>query len=152
MMNSKKVYAVQIAPEYQVSPLFCNWEIDMGVWPYIEISGNRDFHECISPEFERAKRAADYWGFETAIEEVWNGESDCYNTICDVLNDYLPREQPYTDTEENRVKRIIKAYRNRAISDDEYFLEILSLAHGKRYTKTCIRGCSTYSEQLYKWP
>ena len=46
-----------------------------------------------------------------AIEEAWNGESDCYNTIRDVLNDFMPREKPYTDKEENRVKRIIKAYK-----------------------------------------
>ena len=48
---NKKVYAVQIAPEFQDSPL------NMGdfpeLWPGIYLTGNRDFHGYTTDEFKR---------------------------------------------------------------------------------------------------
>lgn len=141
-MNNNKIYARQVAPEYQESPLALdNYNLEYTYWEDIELSGNSDFRDHISEEFETACRVCDSWDFSNAIEEVYAGESDVYNTLRDVLNDFLPREKLYTDTEENRLKRIIKAYRSRALSDNEYFLEILSLIKGTRYIRATIRGC-----------
>ena len=152
-MNNNKIYALQIAPEYQESPLVWDmYNLRGTYWEDIEISGNRDFRDHVSEEFETACCVCDSWDFSNALDELWYGESDVYNTLRDVLDDFLPREKPYTDAEENRLKRIIKAYHARALSDDEYFLEILSLVKGERYIKWCIRGCTQSDWQYIYFP
>ena len=152
-MNNNKIYALQIAPEYQESPLVWDmYNLRGTYWEDIEISGNRDFRDHVSEEFETACCVCDSWDFSNALDELWYGESDVYNTLRDVLDDFLPREKPYTDAEENRLKRIIKAYHARALSDDEYFLEILSLVKGERYIKWCTRGCTQSDWQYIYFP
>lgn len=124
-----KVYARQINPEYQESPLF--WS---DVWPEnVVFTGNRHYNEHTIPAWEKLG----------SVEEVIDsyGPEEWYRNITEALNDLVPRddEKGYNTRQVHEWKKLLDEW---DIADDECKAEALSLITGKKYDYTTLRGCS----------
>jgi hypothetical protein len=125
-----KIYAKQVPPEYQESPLF------MEEWPEnVFVFGNRWLTD-------HAGRLED---IKQALEDVYdvcNGWS-CYSKLSDVLP-ARDGGREYTRAERLTLARLAKNYQEYSYnSDDEnaLFCDLLELITGQKYDYTTIRGC-----------
>ena len=127
-----KIYAKQVPPEYQESPLFLGDEF----WPEnVLIFGNRDF-------VDHAERLKDIRQALEDIYDVCNGWSYT-RKLCDVIP-ARDDGREYTRPERLEMARLAQNYMEyRNGSDDEkaLFCDVLELITGKKYDYTTIRGC-----------
>lgn len=124
-----KVYARQINPAYQESPLFLS-----DVWPEnVIFTGNRYYNERTIPAWDKLDN----------VEEVIDsyGPEEWYRNITDALNDLVPRDdgRGYNTRQVHEWKKLIDEW---DIADDDCKAEALSLITGKKYDYTTLRGCS----------
>ena len=123
-----KVYAKQINPAYQESPLYLS-----DVWPDgVVFTGNRDFNKHTIPAWDKldnVERVADSYG-----PEAW-----CKN-VTEALNDLVPRDdgKGYNARQVHKWKKLLAGW---DIADDECKAKALSLITGKKYDYTTLRGC-----------
>lgn len=90
-----KVYAKQVAPEYQESPLFID-----GFFPEdIAVCGNRDYMEHCPEVFERVYTVLSV-GELAEVLEYRNGWKDWYKNITEAITDYLPPEKAKYSTKD----------------------------------------------------
>lgn len=145
----KKIYARQIPPEYQKSPLYWDYNRKDGLdlsesWPEITLTGNRDSCGYKTPLFEDAEKideAADEW----INGKEWTGETV---RIVDALRDYGIEKQngkKWTPRELGEWKRLFQSWdRNPwdGRNAERRLLEALELITGEPYERDTLRGCS----------
>lgn len=139
------VYAKQIAPEYQESPLFLGKEF----WPDgIAVCGNRHFKEHKPEVFERVESALDNGelaeavdGFSGAVDSSYF--ASFYKNVTEAILDYIPPEgrSRYNTREIHALKELFHRYgRGRSSEDQQIFLDVLSIVTGKKWEYRDIRG------------
>lgn len=140
------LYARQIPPEYQESPLF----FGESFWPEeIVCCGNRGYKVHQTDAYEKLMKYA-----EDCADEIENlGHSWSYKNATEVIMDLLPPEhkKSYSTKEIKRWKELIEGYRScRSSEEDDYIVQMLSLITGIKYSHTEIRGrCQGDWQHLY---
>lgn len=131
-----KIYAEQVAPEYQESPLF------MGEWPEnVYIFGNRHFNDHGAEYIENIKNSM--YDAADELKQLQRGQS-YYNSFIDIIEDVLPA--PENGREYSRVERLqwralLLNFDAGAICDDDAITAALELITGDEYDAATIRGC-----------
>lgn len=133
-----KIYAKQVPPEYQESPLFLGDDF----WPEnVHVYGNRDFNE--HGNYSDTVQAIN--NFSEDIDDLrggcgwYTGES-----LERLLQDYFPRENPYTRAERLHALDLVMEFFNaREYSDDERaaVIAFMEMRDGIKYECSTIRGC-----------
>ena len=83
-----KIYAIQVAPEYQESPLFID-----GFFPDdIAVCGNRNYIEHYPEVFERVYTVLSVGELAEVLENR-NGWKEWYKNITEAITEYLPPEK-----------------------------------------------------------
>lgn len=132
-----KVYAKQIPPEYQESPLF------MGDWPEnVFVFGNKWLTDHAG-RLEDIRR-----GLEDIAEEYERLQAGYYQnySLSELLNNYLPRDDRRDYTRAERLKMVQLAndhyfYTNSSDDESELLCDVLELITGQKYDYATIRGC-----------
>lgn len=151
-MENKKVYARQIPPEWQESPLMLFDE-----WPKnLIVTGNRDFQDHTTPEYDQIVNYLDemaddwndacYWYGPYLGNGRWeqhrkhrpelNGEP---YSLRELLHDYgfeRPDGKAWTTKQRHEWRVILENNR-----PDDYITDALELLTGKRWGTCTIRGC-----------
>ena len=144
----KKVYARQIPPEYQESPLFYD------TWPEnVFVFGNRDYNQ-------HAER----------LEEIQRGLEDISTTFDDIRAGYLPGEnlhavlwyhlprddgRGYSRAERLELVKLAKQYTESSAGsydEEQALLLTLELVTGTEYESGTIRGCCQGDWQNIMYP
>ncbi len=133
-----KIYAKQVPPEYQESPLFLGDDF----WPEnVHVYGNRDYKE--HGNYNDTSRALDQLGQD--IDDMrggcgWNAGGNLES----LLQYYFPRENPYVRAERLRVLDIVATfweYRAGSYEERAAVLEIMEMRDGIKYEAGTIHGC-----------
>lgn len=131
-----KIYAKQIAPELQESPLF------MGEWPEnVYIFGNRHFNDRGGEYIENIKNSM--YDAADELKEIQRGRS-CYNSFIDIISDLLPvpeNKKEYSRADRLQWRALLLNFDAGAISDDDATTAALELITGNEYAAETIRGC-----------
>lgn len=145
-----KIYAKQVPPEYQESPLF------YGDFPEnIIVTGNRNFNSHTIPVYDRIldcyDEAAEY------LEELQRCKKDAaYKNVTEIINDYFPareyREKPYNTRDIHRIRVCLELYGTRKYYEGDYILEMLEAITGEAWKTTTIRGCCQSDWQDVYYP
>lgn len=139
------IYARQIAPEWQESPIFLD-----GMFPEsIVVTGNRDYISRTTAEYDRVLDT-----LESSMRKCWKVPG---NTAINA-----PRKPPLTYCSRSRVKfstgniHALKGYFSRygtgsSRDDKEIIARVLSLVTGQPWQWSIIRGCcqSDWQEVFY---
>lgn len=143
MDNNVKIYARQVPPEWQESPLF--WDEDINA----EIYGNKNFKSITSEFFDKLPAALE------DLSCVWdNIQSGAYNGAiwADELNDILPPQgRPEYTREERRDSwpRILNKY---TFIRNDLLCDALELITGKKWSFCTLRGCCQGDWQYCIYP
>lgn len=145
-----KIYAKQVPPEYQESPLF------YGDFPEnIIVTGNRDYNSHTIPVYDRIldcyDEAAEY------LEELQRCKKDAtYRNVTEIINDYFPaleyREKPYNTRDIHRIREALRLYESRKYYEGDYILDMLEAITGEAWSETTIRGCCQGDWQTVIYP
>lgn len=133
-----KVYAKQVAPEYQESPLFID-----GFFPEdIAVCGNRDYKEHCPEVFERIYTVLSVGELAEVLEDC-NGWKDWYKNITEVITDYLPPEKAkYSTRDIGALKKLVLQYAECSRREEDSILcAVLSIVTGQEWDCRIIRGC-----------
>lgn len=126
----KKVYARQISPEHQESPLFWGDEF----WPDdVILDGNRDYKSHTIPAYDHIDRYFDEMAGEWANNQNY--------TIGEILRDYgFTREdgKPWSNQQKHKWRVFLEG--NGPVYESQGMCELLELITGKAWTCTTIRG------------
>ena len=137
-----KIYAIQVPPEYQESPLFFP-----GCFPEnIAVYGNRDLNEHAPEVFTRAREALHSGELLEAWKDINDGGRGYYYNWASALVMLVPPENrgPYTREErKNRWPDIARRYYEARTNDDENraLCDALELMTGEPWDITTIHGC-----------
>lgn len=129
-----KVYARQVPPEYQESPLFYgDWDENVFVF------GNRHYNEH-NERLEDIRGSLD--AIACALDDMRGGygwhKDDNLNTL---LQDYFPRENPYTRAERLQFVQLANAYCGSSSDEIRILRAALELVTGQEWSAATIRGC-----------
>ncbi len=143
-----KIYAKQIQPEYQESPLFF-----VDFWPEnVHVYGNRDYNEH-GNYFDTVQAINN---FSEDIDDIrsgcgwYTGES-----LEKMMQDYFPRKNPYTRAERLHALDLAREFFNaREYSDDERaaVIAFMEMRDGIKYACGTIRGCCQGDWQSIIYP
>lgn len=135
-----KIYAKQVAPEYQESPLF----LDDDFFPdNIAVCGNRQYKERCPDIFTKINAVLEN-GECAEILESKSEWARWYKNITAVIMDYLPPEHKskYATKEIHELKRLVLSYPYcKRIEEDTILCEVLSIVTGKKWSYKQICGC-----------
>ncbi len=144
-----KVYARQIAPEYQESYLLRydaratenHWMDEC--WQGVTLTGNRDFIGIETDVFKRVYsclEAGDLLDELESIEEK-NGYAH-YDTSTQAINDMLyPEKDKYTTMDIHNLKALIAEYQSaNSRNENGIICKVLSVVCGKEYDWKALRG------------
>lgn len=149
-MMSKKVYARQVPPEYQTSPLFYDNEF----WPDgVIVTGNRQYNSHKTPAFEAVTANIDNLADDT--EDIKNNRQGWYKSITEYLNDVFPPEHKkgYTTKDVASWKKIAAEYPNTKNREENALIcRALHLITGKQYHFAIIRGCCQSDWNICYYP
>ena len=140
-----KIYAEQIAPEYQESPLF--WE-DLPENVYIY--GNSRLKGNGAKEIENIKNSI----YDAAAELKYLLRGCLDYSFKRIIDDNLPApeyKKEYSRADRLEWRRLLLAFDSGAITDDDAVTGALELITGKEYAIATIRGCcqSDWSDVIY---
>lgn len=145
-----KIYAKQISPEYQESPLF------YGEFPEnIIVTGNQHFNSHTIPVYDRIldcyEEAAQY------LEELQlHKKNTTYKNVTEIINDFFPaleyREKPYSTRDIHRIRAALELYGTRAYYDGDYVFDMLEAITGETWRAGTIRGCCQGDWQNVYYP
>lgn len=145
-----KIYAKQVPPEYQESPLF------YGDFPEnIIVTGNRNFNSHTTPLYDRIiqcyEDAAEY------LEELQRYKKDAtYRNVTEIINDFFPaleyRTKPYNTRDIHRIRIILEWYGTRKHYEDDYIPAMLEAITGEPWSAGTIRGCCQSDWQNIYYP
>lgn len=134
-----KVYAKQVSPEYQESPLFLGNEF----FPdNIAVFGNRDYIEHCPEVFERVYTVLSVGELAEVLEDR-NGWKDWYKNITEAITDYLPPEKAkYSTKDIGALKKLVLQYAECSSSEEDSILcAVLSVVTGQEWNCKIISGC-----------
>lgn len=139
----KIVYARQIAPETQESPL--EW-FGEG-YNTFSVFGNRDYHESLTDIVERAKNTLLGEELFDELQAIKANDGTAnYESIETAIMDYLPPENggKYTPEQLEKLCSLVENYDcNLTTSHDLQILcDVLTIVSGETYDWTTIRGLS----------
>lgn len=142
------IYARQIAPEYQESPLFLD-----GFFPdNIILTGNRHYNDHTTPEYDQINRyfeeMAGAWENDRFFFR-WNGAS--YDkiskrpeyTLQELLREYgftRPDGKPWTTKQRHEWRELLESKSMTKDEEDRIFIKALQLLTGKEWEAFIIRG------------
>lgn len=145
------VYARQINPAYQESPLFIfdEWPKDMILY------GNRDYKSYTIPVFDRLM--GDYEACMTEVCNVLEGNEDNYNNVTEAIMDYLPPEHKdkYSTKDIHAWKQLLSEWENvwdkkSRLNESDCIVEALDLMTGKEWDYSTIHGsCQGEWQTIY---
>lgn len=147
-----KVYAKQVAPEYQKSPLllFNEWPEDMA------ICGNSDFNSHCPEVFTRVYKALQDGELNEALSNLESGAgyySEFYKNATEAINNLLyPEKASYSTRDIHTIKMLVAEYSTcRSCDENRILCEALSVVTGQRWECSTIRGCcqSDWQEVFY---
>ena len=131
-----KIYAKQVAPEYQESPLF------MGEWPEnVYIFGNRHYNDHGGDYIEKIKDSM--YDAANELNSLPLGSS-YYTSFIDIIADLLPapeHKKEYSRADRLKWRALLLNFDAGAISDDDATTAALELITGDKYDAATIRGC-----------
>ena len=131
-MNNK-IYARQIAPEYQESPLYLGEEF----WPEdIILTGNRNYREHTTAPYD-----AIIANIDSAADDMGG---NWYKNATEYFNDVFPpyHKAEYSTMDIAHWKRITAEYQTCRREDESTLIcQALCLMTGKAYEFNTIRGC-----------
>lgn len=144
-----KVYARQVAPEYQESPLFLGDEF----YPEgIVIDGNSNYISHKTKAYEKILNYLDDAFYE--LEKIYAKEG-WYKNVTECIMDYFEPEfkEKYTSYDIVKWKKVINDYHNCSYSEKwRPICAALSLITGRKYEFTIIRGCCQSDWQEIYYP
>lgn len=134
-----KVYAKQVPPEYQESPLFLG---DDFFPDDIAVRGNRDYIEHCPEVFERVYTVLSVGELAEVLEDR-NGWKDWYKNITEAITEYLPPEKAkYSTKDIGKLKKLVLQYAECSSREEDSILcAVLSVVTGQEWSCKIIRGC-----------
>ena len=139
------VYARQINPEWQESPLYIGVD---ELWPDgLTICGNRDYRERWDENFKRVYDALENGELADALDDFERyGGSEWYKSRTAAIMDLLwpAHKERYSTKEIRDLCNLIPEYgygRRNGRDDDDVLCDVAAVVLGKRYEKRTIRGC-----------
>lgn len=111
-----RIYARQIPPEYQESPLYWSRnprtrELDLAdTWPGVSLTGNRHFCGYTAEEYDDAERATNEAAEEYNNGKEWTGERVTLRGCCQ--GDYIECTYPRNKYSAADLERLEKEYFN----------------------------------------
>lgn len=134
-----KIYAKQVSPEWQESPLFIE-----GCFPdNIAVCGNRDFKEHKPEIFGKVKTTLEQGELAEVLENIKEWK-DYYSNVTQAINEYLPSVKGrYSTNAIHALKRLVSEYSTCSRNEEDTLLcRVLSLVTGKEWDYRTIRGSS----------
>ena len=135
-----KIYAKQVSPEYQESPLFLGDEF----FPdNIAVFGNRDYKEHCPDFINKVWEVLRQGELADVLENVkeW---ADWYKNATEAINDYLPTEHGgrYSTNAIHALKNYVIDFSSCPCSREyEILCKVLSIVTGKKWDHRMISGC-----------
>ena len=150
-----KIYAKQVPPEYQESPLF----MGIGCFPEdIALYGNRHYHKHLPPVFERVYNALKSGDLLEAWEDINDNGNGYYYNWASALVMLVPEagRGPYTREERKHkwpdiARRYAEASRG-SWEEDQALCDALELATGEAWETGTIHGCCQGDWQQICYP
>lgn len=157
-MERKTIYAMQINPEYQESPLSMdNFDIE-SAYPGIAVFGNRDYKDHIPENIERVMDVLND-GELADILDSFNRRLKDYNTevyknVSEAIADFLQPEHKarYSTREIHDLNNLVCSYGVYSPGEDAILLSVLNIVTGKKYQLSTIRGCCQGEWQSVLYP
>lgn len=143
-----KIYAKQVAPEWQESPLFIE-----GCFPdNITVCGNRYYNEHLPKVFEKVQTVLK----QGELAEVLEYPKECadwYKNATEAINDYLPPEngKKYSTNAIHALRCLVLDYSCCACScENEILCKVLSIVDGRAWDWQIIRGsCQSDWQEVF---
>lgn len=134
-----KIYAKQVPPEHQESPLF------YGDFPDgIIFDGNRNYNSHTTPLYDRIIQAYDEAAREIESLDTRDGYA-AYNNATEAINDYFPpleyREKPYSTRDIHAIREALRMYGTSDYYNGRYITAMLDAITGGDWKNGTIRGC-----------
>ena len=131
-----KLYAKQVPPEYQESPLF------YGDWPEdVYVFGNRSFNQ-------RAERLEEIRAALQELADVWedltSGTPQYYTSWIGALNDILPHDaarSEYTREERLELAKLAAQFEWCSSAENDILCAVLEVITGREWWARSIHGC-----------
>ena len=131
-----KIYAKQVTPEHQESPLF------MEEWPEnVYVFGNRHYKDHGGDYIENIKNSM--YDAADELKALPRGGS-YYDSFIDILADLIPEaenKKEYSRADRLKWRALLLKFDDGAISDDDAITAALELITGNEYEYATIRGC-----------
>lgn len=130
-----EIYAKQVPPEYQESPLY------MEDWPEnVYVFGNRNY-KAHEDRLDDIRRELDNLAY--AWEDLTSGAPAYYNSWIEAIREHLPRYdgREYTRAERLRIAELAKCYCESSDDECETLCAALELVTGRAWWYATIRGC-----------
>lgn len=145
-MERKIIYAMQINPEYQESPLSIdNFDIE-SAYPGIAVFGNRDYKDHIPENIERVMDVLND-GELADILDSFNRRLKDYNTevyknVSEAIYDFLQPEHKarYSTREIHALNEFVCSYGINSRDDDEILVSVMGIVTGREWAFSTIRG------------
>lgn len=145
-----KIYAKQVPPEYQESPL-----LRLDEWPEnVAIFGNRHYKTHTFPAFDTVYNALYLGDLSEAWSDIQNG-CGYYYSWADALADIVPPQgrKPYTREERKHAwpDLLIRFCYCHSSEENALYCEALELMTGRKWDCCTIRGCcqGDWQEMIY---
>ena len=128
-----KVYARQVAPEFQESPLF----FDECFPENIAVFGNNDYEEHVPEIVEKVRNGLENCEMDEAMNQTYYVTS-----LVGYMMENIPPvgRKRYTAEELNEIENLVAGYGFRSTQDEEIFCRILSIVTGKEWASKQISG------------
>lgn len=135
-----KIYAKQVPPEYQESPLFYN-----DFFPDdIILTGNRDYKSHTIPVYDAIINHYDDAAYYLQDLQCFGKQAD-YKNVTEIVNDFFPaleyREKPYSTRDIHRIRKALELYETREYFEGDYIRDMLEAITGEAWEAATIRGC-----------
>lgn len=158
MKNVKTIYAMQVNPEYQESPLSNdNFDVE-SAYPGIAVFGNRDYTDHIPENIARVMDVLND-GELADILDSFNRRLKDYNTevyknVSEAIVDFLQPEHKarYSTREIHNLNALVCSYGINSRDDDEILVSVMGIVTGKKYQLSTIRGCCQREWQSVLYP
>lgn len=144
-----KIYAKQVAPEYQESPLF----LDECFPDNIALCGNRNFNKHTPEIFDTVVNVLEAGELADILENV-NEWRQWYKNATEAITEYLPpRKGKYSTNAIHALKSLVSEYSTCSGSaEDEILCKVLSIVTGEKWACGTLRGCSQSEWQAIFYP
>ena len=147
----KMVYAKQIAPEYQESPLFLGEDF----FPdNIAVCGNRDYCEHLPATFEKVREVLTAGELAEMLEDPADLKQ-WYRNATEAITDYLPPDSGnrYSTKAIHELKALVIQFSTcHSREENRILCAVLSIVTGQIWEWGIIRGCCQSDRQEIFYP